>query len=205
MAQLNPLLLRIPTEFSSERLSFRSYRPGDGAMYYEMLQANWDHLFEFLPADWLSAHNAEDVESILRSRIAEWNLRNLFLFGIWEKATGIYVGESYLANPNWEVPRLEVGYFIVEASTGKGYATEAARATIRFAFEHMQVGRVELQVAADNPASLRVAERCGLTFEGRFRQRHRKKNGELVDILWYGTLLEEWQSSQAAKPQTNAP
>jgi RimJ/RimL family protein N-acetyltransferase len=43
-------------------------------------------------------------------------------------------------------------------------------------------------------ASIRVAERCGFTYEGRLRQRNRKKDGTVVDRLWYGILLSEWQN-----------
>jgi ribosomal-protein-serine acetyltransferase len=193
---MNPLLLDIPTEFTSERLLLRCYRPGDGAMYLQMLRANWDYLYEYLPHEFLGVQSAEDVEVVLRRHIADWQLRNLFIFELWEKATGSYLGESYLANADWEVPRIEVGYFIVQASTGKGFATEAARATIQYAFEQLKVVRVELRCAADNPASRRVAENCGFTYEGRFRQQHRKKDGSLVDMLWYGMLLSERQNSQ---------
>jgi len=194
---MNPLLLDIPTEFSSERLKLRCYRPGDGAMYFQMLRANWDHLYEFLPASLMAVQSEEDAEVVFRRLMADWNLRNLFIFGVWEKGTGVYVGESYLANADWNVPRIELGYFVVKASTGKGYASEAARATIRFAFEHMGISRVELQCVADNVASIHVAENCGFIFEGRFRQRHRKKSGAVVDVLWYGILLSEWQNSLA--------
>lgn len=107
------------------------------------------------------------------------------------------MGETYLANANWQVPRIEVGYFIVQGSTSRGYATEAARAAMRFAFERLHVLRVELRCAADNAASQRVAEHCGFTLEGRFRQSHRKKDGAVVDMLWYGMLLSEWQSAAA--------
>ena len=192
---MNPLLLDIPTEFSSERLLLRCYRPGDGAMYYQMLRTNRDHLYEYLPPSWLAVQSEEDAEEVIRKLMADWNSRNLFIFEVWERATGAYVGETYLANADWHVPRIEVGYFIVEASTGKGFATEAARATIRFAFEHLGVSRVELQCVADNLASKRVAEHCGFVYEGRFRDRHRKKAGPLVDVLWFGMLRSDWQKS----------
>ena len=196
---MNPVLLELPNEFTSERLLLRRYWPGDGALYHQMLRKNWDHLYEFLPPFLMDVHSEEDARTEFRRQAAEWDARQLFIFGIWETATGTYVGESYLANADWDVPRIEVGYFIVKASTGKGYATEAAKATIRYAFEHMQVLRVDLRCAADNKASMRVAEHCGFSQEGRFRQHHRKKNGKLVDMLWYGLLLSEWQNMQAAK------
>jgi RimJ/RimL family protein N-acetyltransferase len=164
-------------------------------MYFQMLRTNWNHLYEFLPPSLMAVQSEEDAEVVIRRLMADWNLRNLFIFGVWEKTTGTYVGESYLANADWNVPRIEVGYFIVQESIGKGFATEAARATIRFAFEHLGVLRVELQCAADNEASIRVAEHCGFVYEGRFRERHRKKAGTVVDMLWYGMLLSEWQNS----------
>jgi RimJ/RimL family protein N-acetyltransferase len=190
---MDPLLLDMPTEFSSDRLLLRRYRPGDGAMYYQMLCANWDHLYEFLPASLMGIHNEDDAEAVIRQMLVDWNLRSLFIFGVWEKSTGVYVGESYLANADWDVPSIEVGYFILKASTGKGYATEAASATIRYAFEHLQAIRVELRCAADNPTSMRVAKHCGFVHEGLFRQDHRKKDGTLVDMHWFGLLLSEWQ------------
>lgn len=192
---MDPILLDIPTEITTERLFLRGYRPGDGAMYFQALRANWEHLYEFMPLHYLSLQSEADAEVVIRKLGAEWQLRNLFLFGVWQKDTGHYVGETYLANADWHVPCIEVGYFVLHASTGKGIATEAARATIKFAFEHLRVDRVELQCAADNMASQRVAEHCGFHLEGRFRQRQRKKSGDLVDRLWYGLLKEEYSWS----------
>ncbi len=186
--------LDIPTEFSTERLTLRRYRPEeDSAVYFQMLQANRDHLRDFMPPMMEAVQDEADAADVLRQLTGEWQQRNLFIFGIWEKESHSYVGEAYLANPDWHVPSIELGYFLVEDKTGHGYATEAAQAAVRFAFERLHVRRVELQCAADNQASQRVAERCGFTLEGRQRQRHRKKDGMLVDRLWYGLLLREWQ------------
>ena len=190
---MNPCRLDLPTEFTSERLLLRRYRPDDITLYSQMLHNNTQHLYEFLPSFLIDVHGEEDIKTWFDRQSTEWSARTLFIFGVWDKVTGVYVGESYLANPDWDVPRIEVGYFIVQASTGKGYATEAARATIQFAFEHMQVLRVELRCNADNVASRRVAEHCGFVHEGCFRQSHRKKDGTLVDMLWYGMLRSEWQ------------
>ena len=46
---VNPILLDLPTEFSTQRLLVRRYRPGDGAVYFPALRANRDHLREFMP------------------------------------------------------------------------------------------------------------------------------------------------------------
>jgi RimJ/RimL family protein N-acetyltransferase len=196
---MNPMLLDLPTEFTSPRLLLRCYRPGDGAMYYEMLQTNRAHLYEFLPSSLMAVHSETDAEDVFRRLTAEWHLRTLFIFGIWETASGAYVGESYLANADWEVPRIELGYFVIQSKTGNGYATEAARATIAYAFTHLHVTRIDLRCAIDNAASQRVADHCGFVQEGCFRQHHRKKDGTLVDMVWYGLLLSEWQKQVTRK------
>ncbi len=191
---MDPHQLNLPGEFSSERLLMRPYRPEDAEMYFRAIRDNREHLLDFLTEEMEAMRSAADAEAIIRWENAGWQQHNLFIFGIWEKASGAYSGEVYLANADWHVPSIEVGYFLLKDCTGKGYATEAAQAALRYAFEIIQVVRVDLQCRVDNQASQRVAERCGFQLEGRQRLRHRKKNGELVDRLWYGLLREEWEA-----------
>ena len=192
---MNINLLDLPTEFTSERLLLRRYRPDDITIYYQMLKNNAEHLYEFLPSFLIDIHGEENIKSWFDRQDAEWSARTLFIFGAWDKVTGVYVGESYLANPDWDVPRIEVGYFLVKEFTGKGYATESANAVIRYAFEYLNALRIDLRCSADNIASIQVAKRCGFTQEGCFRKNHRKKDGMLVDTLWYGLLLSEWTNT----------
>ena len=186
----------LPTEFTSERLHLRRYRPSDIAMYYQMLCNNAEHLYEFMPSFLVNVRGEEEIKTWFDKQSAEWKAQNLFIFGAWDKVTGVYVGESYLANPDWNVPRIEVGYFLSKEFTRKGYATESANAVIRYAFGQMKALRIDLRCTADNTASIQVGKRCGFTQEGCFRQHHRKKDGTLVDTLWYGLLLSEWLNMQ---------
>lgn len=187
---MNPSFPDPPTAIETGRLLLRRYRPGDAEMYYQAIRANWDHLYEFLPPQQEAMRSAADAEAVIAWLEEMWNRREIFVFGAWERATGTYAGEAYLANPDWHVPCIEVGYFVVKDKTGQGYAGEAARALVDYAFTHLGVIRVELQCRADNLASQRVAERLGFTLEGRQRARHRKKSGELVDRLWYGLTAD---------------
>jgi len=192
---MNPKLLDIPIHYSSERLLYRSYTPEDFEFYYQMLKDNWDHLYEFMPTDLMPVKSKEDVALVFQKHQKQWDAKKLFLYGISEKATKVYAGETYLANPDWDVPRIEIGYFMVKDHTGKGFATEAAKATTGLAFEKLHVSRVEMEIKVDNLASIRVAEKCGFTLEGRLRNRERKKSGELIDTFLFGMLLSEWKKS----------
>ncbi len=189
---MTPPPLDLAIEFETERLYLRAYRPEDDALYFHMVRENWDHLYEFLPENVLAMQSEEDAGAILVWLNGERQQRSLFQFGLWEKTSGRYVGETYLANPDWHVPSIELGYFLVKTATGQGYANEAACAALRYAFDLLKVSRVDLQCRADNSASRRVAERLGFRQEGCQRLRHRKKDGTLVDRLWYGLMRAEW-------------
>lgn len=57
--------------------------------------------------------------------------------------------------------RVEVGYSVLEAHQRKGYAPEAVRALIAWAFSHRQVERIRAHTLPDLAPSIRVLEKCG--------------------------------------------
>ena len=63
-------------------------------------------------------------------------------------------------------PEVEVGYRFLRNHWGNGYATEAARASIRFGFEELELERIVAVTMPTNRASRRVMEKCGLAFVG---------------------------------------
>jgi len=189
-----------PIEISSTRLLLRPYRPGEGRLYVDMYRENGAHLMEFMPEELRGMKTEADGERQIQRMLHAWQDRELFIFGAWDTETGLYVGEAYLANPDWTVPSLELGYFVVATQTGRGFATEAGAAVVAVAFEQFGVERIDLQCQADNVASARVAERLGFRLEGRQRQRDRKRDGDLVDRLWYGLLRAEWEAQRTSRP-----
>jgi RimJ/RimL family protein N-acetyltransferase len=62
-------------------------------------------------------------------------------------------------------PEIEVGYRLQKENWGKGYATEAAQITQDFAFDVLGIQRLISIIDPRNVASVRVAEKCGLTYE----------------------------------------
>jgi RimJ/RimL family protein N-acetyltransferase len=91
----------------------------------------------------------------------------------------------------------EIGYWIGVPFWGRGYASEAAREVIRYGFEECGLHRIYAGIFRRNPASGRVLEKAGLTYEGTLRK-HQKKWDEYLDVLFYGILREEWLASRNA-------
>jgi len=89
----------------------------------------------------------------------------------------------------------ELGYWIGVPFWNRGYASEAAREIVRYGFEECGLHRVYAGHYARNPASGRVMQKAGMTFEGTLRH-HAKKWGQYLDVSFYGILRDEWVSSR---------
>ncbi|MEK7224059.1 MAG: GNAT family N-acetyltransferase, partial [Bacteroidota bacterium] len=61
---------------------------------------------------------------------------------------------------------IDLGYRFIRAAWGRGYATEAAWACIQYGFEKLHLQRIIGRAMPDNKASLRVLEKCGMTYIG---------------------------------------
>ncbi|GLY52638.1 hypothetical protein Lesp01_62940 [Lentzea sp. NBRC 102530] len=78
----------------------------------------------------------------------------------------------------------------------KGYATEVARKTLEFGFEHLQLHRIIAECDPRNEPSWRLMERLGMRKEARYREVEIFK-GEWGDLFVYALLKEEFERVQA--------
>src|SRR5271167_2199772 len=86
--------------------------------------------------------------------------------------------------------RAELGYWIGVPYWGNGYATEAARAVVKYGFGTLGLHRIFASHFANNPASARVLRRIGMRHEGSLRA-HVLKLGEFLDLEMYGVLASD--------------
>ena len=77
-----------------------------------------------------------------------------------------------------------IGYHLDKEYTSKGYMTEAVNAIVDFAFEELNIHRIEAYVMPDNGASIRLLERCGFQSEG-LKHSYMHINGKWEDHLAY--------------------
>jgi [ribosomal protein S5]-alanine N-acetyltransferase len=92
-----------------------------------------------------------------------------------------------------------MGYCLNEASWGHGYATEAGSALLQWAFDALDLNRVQAETDTRNMASARVLEKLGFVREGTLRE-DCVVNGEVSDSWVYGLIRREWQPSSAPDP-----
>jgi len=99
--------------------------------------------------------------------VGHWQLRGFGMWAVEERDTHRFVGRVGLHRPEgW--PDLEVGWMLDRTTWGRGYATEAGRASLEHAWTVLRAPHVVSLIMADNTASVRVAERLGEQLEGTF-------------------------------------
>jgi [ribosomal protein S5]-alanine N-acetyltransferase len=84
----------------------------------------------------------------------------------------------------------EIGYWLAEPFWGRGIATDAVRSLVPFAFEQRGIIRIEAGIHSDNPASMRVLEKCGFLCEA-VHKKAITKNGRLLDEIVYVRFRKE--------------
>jgi ribosomal-protein-alanine N-acetyltransferase len=84
-----------------------------------------------------------------------------------------------------------IGYWIDEARAGNGYMPEAVVVVLRFAFEELNLHRVQIAIIPRNTASRRVVEKLDLREEG-VALRYLEINGTWEDHVRYAITAEEW-------------
>lgn len=85
---------------------------------------------------------------------------------------------------------VDIGYWLGEAHWGKGIMTDVLRAVSRHIFANYDVCRIQTIVFESNPASIRVLEKAGYSYEGRQRKAV-TKHGITMDALMYALVMEE--------------
>ena len=117
----------------------------------------------------------------------------LFQWGIARREDDGVIGTCTLAAINREHRRAELGYALGRAHWGQGYASEAVRAVVRYAFDGLDLHRLEADVDPHNHASIRCLERLGFRKEGYARERYHLY-GTVHDSVLYGLLRHDLQS-----------
>ena len=128
----------------------------------------------------------------MQREIAAGNHNNTMMkWGLALRESNRVIGTATLFNLNLDNDRAELGYAMGRAHWGKGYMNEALRALVSYAFDVMNLRRLEADVDPRNAASIRTLERLGFQREGFLRERWHVE-GEIQDALFYGLLRREW-------------
>lgn len=113
-------------------------------------------------------------------------------------ADGTLIGNLYLSGAD-EFGTREIGYVFARACWHKGYATEAARRLMAYAFERLATRRIIALCDTRNAASFALMERLGMRREGEFKKNVGFKTDAHGNTIWtdsyqYAILKEEFEN-----------
>lgn len=173
----------------TERLTLRRFKTQDAQPMF----CNWandERVTHFLT--WASHGSPELTRELLEAWCADYENSNVYNWAI--ELDGEAIGSIGVANFSDRSEWAELGYCIGYDFWNKGIMTEAVGAVIGYLFREIGVNRISILHAVKNPASGRVAQKCGLTYEGTKREYFKAASGELLDIAEYAILKKDWDN-----------
>jgi RimJ/RimL family protein N-acetyltransferase len=171
---------------TTERLNLRLFQKSDAETV--ALLCNNYNIYKstlYLPYP----YHINDALSWIETHYDNFIADKLYEFAITDKETGEVFGAIALSN-NKNFNHGELAYWIGESYWARGYATEAAKAVLQFAFKEVKLHKVFARYFSSNIASGKIMEKIGMKQEGILKE-HIFKEGKYEDLVYYGILEKE--------------
>lgn len=172
--------------FETDRLILRKFNETDVDAVYAMRSDA--ELMRFIREPQTNRSEAESWINLVSSR---WETDKIGFCAVVEKSSERFAGWCGLWRLQ-ETGEIEVGYALVKDFHGKGYASEASEAFLKYGFEELNLKEVVAVARAENRASRRVMERLGMTYDytGKFYDR---------ELVHYSITREEFFNAKTQR------
>ena len=180
--------MSLPTPtLHTDRLRLRPFDDADANDLFA-LHSN-PHVLRYWDAPpWTDRKRAERFLTACRQMAADGTGARLAVDRLTD---GTFIGWCSLTRWNPDYRSAALGYCFDAAAWGHGYATEAASALLQWAFNTLDLNRVQAETDTRNAASARVLEKLNFTREGTLRE-DCIVNGDISDSHVYGLLRRDW-------------
>lgn len=185
------------------RLVVRCWNPADAPLLADAVTASVEHLRPWMPWVQVEPEEVEAKVQRLRGFRASFDTDQDYVYAIFSPDEREVVGGTGLHARVGE-GALEIGYWISIRHAGRGYATEAAAALTRVAFDVHGVERMEIRCDPRNEASAAVPRKLGYTHEATLRGNVRGVDGSRRDTMVWSLLRGEYPASPSAAAQLQA-
>ncbi|MEI4828349.1 GNAT family protein [Bacillus sp. FJAT-53711] len=155
-----------------------------------------DKVFEYCGI--IPKHNMKTVSKMIQHFERDYNKQSRIKWGIFHKnESDTLVGIIEAMDFNRKVSMVTIGYFLAEEYWGKGIASEAVHALVKFLFEDVHINRIQAEVIPENDISKKVLLKNGFIKEGLLRQATLWSGKGIVDLEIYSILKGEYKRRQA--------
>ena len=177
----------VPLE--TPRLALRRFRPEDTPSVYRNWASN-PQVTRYMR--WSPHQSVQETGQVVESWVKHYSQPSFYLWLIELRETGTPIGALEATITSENDACAELGYCLGRYWWGGGLMSEAVAAAIRFLFQEVGLNRIEACHSVRNPASGRVMEKCGMTFEGMARQKYYSPTEGFQDCRTYAILRGDW-------------
>jgi RimJ/RimL family protein N-acetyltransferase len=143
--------------------------------------------------EWLSFDSRDRAQAVAMIegtiKRAQQQPRTEFYLGVTKRNDDSVIGFARIGLSGVKAGKL--GYAIAAKEWGRGYATDAARTLVTYAFKELGLQRITAAIGPDNVASIAVVQQLGFSSEGTLRD-HVFTNGHWRDSVLFSVLAHEW-------------
>ena len=171
------------SELYTQRLHLRPYRPGDETAMFR----NWasdPEVTRFMT--WEPHASPAVTKGLVDMWVEGYESPTVYRWGI--EKDGELVGDISVVRWNEEDAWCEIGYCLCRRLWGQGLMTEALSRVQNYLFDTVGFHRIVLRHDSRNPASGRVMQKCGMTYEGTSRECKLDRSGTWIDVCNYAIL-----------------
>ena len=160
------------------------------ARLFALVDRNRAHLREWLP--WLDTNTSVEASlHFIRHALQQFANNDGFQAGIWFE--GDLAGVIGYHAIDWANRKTALGYWLGASFQGKGLMTRACQALVDYAFNELDLNRLEIRCAVGNTRSCAIPQRLGFQQEGLLRQVEWLYD-HFVDHVVYSVLAREWHA-----------
>jgi ribosomal-protein-alanine N-acetyltransferase len=170
-------------ELETERLRLRELLDNDSPSLFEMFRD--DEVTRYYDVETMT--DATAAETVIARMQQRYRDRTGIRWAVVDKVGGTFLGTIGFNSINLFAHRAVLGYELARQVWGRGFATEAVRAVVRFGHDQVGVNRIEAAVMLPNEASARVLRKVGFDEEGVLRSYGHWK-GRYHDLRMFSIL-----------------
>lgn len=160
-------------------------QPTDAEDIFRAIDSQRDYLGKWLPFVEFTRSVEDSVQFVKEAlELPEDKKEHLFAIRVNDSFAGL-IGFKDTDRMN---RKTEIGYWLCEPYQGKGIMTAAVKALCDFAFQELNMNRIQIKCAVGNEPSKRIPRRLGFTFEGIERDGELLTGGIYTDIEVYSLL-----------------
>lgn len=170
----------------TKQLGLRNWKASDLDSFFEMSQDK--EVMKYFP----NLLSKEKCKNFIERMQKHFNENGFCYFALDILETGEFIGFTGMLHQNYEskfTPCVDIGWRLKQSAWNNGYATEAAKACLKFASENLQIKEIYSIASKVNTNSIAVMKKIGMKYHSEFQHPALLENEFLKDCVSYKTIL----------------